>query len=242
MKLLKGAEMMKALRAVTVMSLERNRVAASQKASFQSCGSGSSSSSADHHVDHRDLMDGGASICSVGDVGLDEFEGDSECSIDNECDEYYDTASVAGSIGDINHNIYRGSSSSRGGVKVLRLSIAEKKKLKKKGMSPQEIREVIVMRSKTAASTNANDEDGLGRSSSSSSSRSLKRSRGGEGLKDASSTSSNSFGHSMSVGLSDQFRDARHYMSYGDEDVHASFAEESMQPQSGLRSSESISK
>ena len=238
---------MKALRAVTIMSLERNRVTASQKTSFQSCGSGSSSSSADHHVDHHDLMDGGASICSVGDVGLDEFEGDSECSIDNECDEYYDTASVAGSVGDINHNsIYRGNSSSSrggGGVKVLRLSIAEKKKLKKKGMSPQEIREVVVMRSKTAATTtNAKDEDGLGRSSSSSSSGSLKRSRGGEGHKDGSSTSSSSFGHSMSVGLSDQFRDAKHYMSYGDEDVHASFAEESMQPQSGLRSSESISK
>lgn len=247
MKLVKGAEMMKALRAVTVMSLERNRVAASQKASFQSCGSGSSSSSADHHVDHHDLMDGGASICSVGDVGLDEFEGDSECSIDNECDEYYDTASVAGSVGDINHNsIYRGNSSSSrggGGVKVLRLSIAEKKKLKKKGMSPQEIRQVVIMRSKTATTTtNAKDEDGLGRSSSSSSSGSLKRSRGGEGHKDGSSTSSSSFGHSMSVGLSDQFRDAKHYMSYGDEDVHASFAEESMQPQSGLRSSESISK
>jgi len=219
MKLVKGAEMMKALRAVTAMSLERNRQAV-KKASNRN------SSNADDHVNQDDQLDGGASICSAGDGALDEFDGDSDCSIDNECDEYYDSSSVVGSI-DMDYHINSNNSSSRGsrGSGKVRLSIAEKKKLKKKGVSHQEMREMVTMRSKTAV-------DGMEQSNTS---HSLKRSRsGGE-------EGSSSVGHSMSVGLSDQFRDTRHYMSYGDEDVHASFAEESMQPQSGLRSSESIS-
>jgi hypothetical protein len=117
----------------------------------------------------------------------------------------------------------------RGKGKV-RLSLTEKKKLKKKGLNQTEIRNISLRKSSASKSLAdsgvvvSNDFSGKAAST------------GG------SNTSAGQSNTTMSSGLNDTYKDTKHYMAYGDENATESFAEDSMQPQSNLRSSESMSK
>lgn len=234
-KLIKGAEMMKALREATAHSLERNRKAVAQQlAAARESGEtmdveGESGSEHDSEGDDSEGSDNEDEDNSddQDDDHSDADEDDSDVDLP-EVDEYdvddaasmvsFTTAksgpsrrqSIAAGAGQVNHQQ----------ASKVRLSITEKKKLKKQGLTQTQIRDIALR--KTAS------EKALASA--------------GAVVNTESDTKKSGAGGAMSAGLSDKYRDNKHYMAYGDEDATQSFAEESMQPQSGLRTSESMSK
>lgn len=216
-KLMKGTEMMKALREATHASLERNRkvVAQAQAAAKESGGQGQVAE------DDSDMDEDEPSDNDDDDESADEGDSDAGSEEDGpEVDEYdvddemsFTTAKTSGLLSRRQSLApLRSSAPSK-----VRMSLTEKKKLKKKGLSQAEIREVALRKT-------ANDK--------------ALASAGAVVSSDAAAKG----GGAMSEGLSDIYRDNKHYMAYGDEDAHQSFAEESNQPQSNLRTSESMSK
>jgi hypothetical protein len=245
-KLVKGAEMMKALRQSTHSSLERNRVAVAQQlATAREQGLSRSNNQDDERDDEEeessnvedsdgDNSDDQSGAPSDEDDDDDSYEGDEVDEYDVDADDSFVTARTGPTTGALSRRqgladalqqpINRGAAPSK-----VRLSITEKKKLKKKGLSQEEIRAVA---QRKAAAEQAMEESGMEVTE-----------EGSVGHKRAAkSTAAAGLAGSMSAGLSDAFRDKKHYMAYGDEDANQSFAEESMQPQSHLRTSESMSK
>ena len=106
--------------------------------------------------------------------------------------------------------------------KVPRLSIAERKKLKKSGLTQAEIAEVAARRAEQhrhiKASTNS----------------------GGMGVGDAENYEAGGFSSMSSAARPGQFIDTKHYMTYGTEDEARNFAEASLQPQSGLKTADAL--
>lgn len=253
-KLAKGAEMMKALREATHASLERNRVAVAQQLAAAKL-QGKTGEGEDRQDDQSEDQDDGSE-------GSDsDSDGDGNSSADSDEDEDEDSAEDTGSDDDEGYpevdeyseaeaegdlSFVTARSGPHGGAvsrrpsaaaellksativnraaapSKVRLSMTEKKKLKKKGLSQEEIRAVALRK---AAAEHAQEASGLDVTDDSAPQKKHKNKAGG----------------AMPAGLSDVFRDRKHYMAYGDEDAAQSFAEESMQPQSHLRSSESMS-
>lgn len=93
-----------------------------------------------------------------------------------------------------------------------RLSIAERRKLKKKGMSNAQIQEYAIQKMQM--------------------------------LTDMTMESKGSRNDTSEINKieASKFRDPKYFMTYGTEDARASYAEESLQPKSGLRSNETQSK
>jgi hypothetical protein len=110
-----------------------------------------------------------------------------------------------------------------------RLSIAERKKLKKKGMNAAQIREVA---ERKAATKQMLLEHGVANTKKGSSRKGVD----GEGMGLLESLEI-----SGSVAPS-HFKDEKFFMSYGNEDAKSRFADDMMQPQSGLKSQETQSK
>ena len=110
-------------------------------------------------------------------------------------------------------------------LKVPRLSIAERKKLKKSGLSQAEIAEVAARRAEQhrhiKASTSTNSGGGMG---------------GG----DADDYEAGFSSSSSSGSRAGRFIDTKHYMTYGTEDEARNFAEASLQPQSGLKTADAL--
>lgn len=194
----KGIEMMRALRQVTVGALERNRVSGRRDAQDENEGVGESSGS------DGDSGDESGNESASGDEGGEEEENEGAGE-----DEFYaDDGSVAGSI-----DLGRASGGRAANMHVIsaegnknRLSIGEKRKLKRKGLSAADIAAVAARKALSGklSSSSMHVVDTAAASSS----------RESGGWKD------------------------KHYMAYGTEDVKANFTEDSMQPLSGLRSSE----
>ena len=226
-KLMKGTEMMKALREATHASLERNRKTVAQaQAAAREAGEEGGAGDDDSDINDEDHSEGSDEDNNSDD---DQDDEDNDNEDGDEVDEYdvddemsFTTARSSG-LGLVSRRQSLAAARSAAPSKV-RLSITEKKKLKKKGLSQTEIREIAlrkVANDKALANTGAvvsNADSASG-----------------------SNANSKSTGGAMSQGLSDTYRD-KHYMAYGDEDATQSFAEEMLQPQSNLRSSESMSK
>ncbi len=121
-----------------------------------------------------------------------------------EQDEFFDEEGSVGGASATRERA-RPAGNMHSGEKKTRLSIGEKRKLLRKGLSAEDIAEVVARR--------ALSEKLVG-----SSMNVVESSAGGEGGSDA-------------------WKD-KYYMAYGNEDVKANFTEDSMQPNSGLRSSE----
>lgn len=220
-KLMKGTEMMKALREATVGSLERNRKAAAQaQAAAREAGEGDEGSDdEDAESDEEEDSDGDDHhAMDVGDDGEDAEEGDEVDEYDVDDEMSFTTARTSG-FGLASRRQSMAAARSAAPSKV-RLSITEKKKLKKKGLSQSEIRD-IALRKK------ANDK--------------ALASAGAVVSNADSKADAKAVGGAMSQGLDNTYKD-KHYMAYGDEDATQSFAEEMLQPQSNLRTSESLSK
>jgi hypothetical protein len=234
-KLVKGAEMMKALREATHASLERNRVAVAQQQAAAKQQGGDVAEDSDEDAegseDEEDEEDEDQEFGSDSDEsasGSDDDDQEEDSDEDDDVDEYEMDADVSFTTA-LSGPARRQSAGTAlreaaidrtASAPKVRMSITEKKKLKKKGLTQTEIREVALRK---LASEKALLESGME-------------------VTDATSREKKSSGGAMSTGLSDAFRDRKHYMAYGDEDATQSFAEESMQPKSHLRSSESMSK
>eukprot|EP01034_Spumella_vulgaris_P022841 gene22841-29015_t len=199
-KLTKGIEMMKAFRQTTVNALERNRVSARREPGSDdekeedddAHSDASDNSDADSHDDDED--EGG------------EGEGN---------DEFFDADSVGEAERVKAGNMHTNSKDDK-----TRLSIGEKRKMKRKGMTNADIAEMIARRAlseKLSGDSMLIVQSGQGREKNNLVSRDMS----GEAQS------------STSGGWKD-----KHYMAYGNEDIKANFTEDSMQPNSGLRSSE----
>ena len=257
-KLIKGTEMMKALRDANFSSLERNRVVvAAQQAALRAQGIGpelAANRAAAEEEEEEGSVEGSDAEDDREEEGSEDSEEEEDSDAEDseqddnsdeeeeEVDEYdldddmsFTTArtgptlggsarrqSAASALREAQGQQQTGQMIDRTAVPAkVRMSITEKKKLKKKGLSQEEIRDVAL---KKAAAEKA-----------------LQRSGTVISNPDSRNTSSVA-GSGMSAGLNDTYKDRKHYMAYGDEDATQSFAEESMQPQSNLRNSESMSK
>eukprot|EP01036_Dinobryon_divergens_P022559 gene22559-30824_t len=192
-KLDKGVEMMKALRNVTSHALERNRKSVTVL---------ESDLNGQKDKDNDDV-DEYSTIDEDGEEGEDRMDVDERHLVHD--------SSVGDNGFDDDASLFTTTSvvvrSGKG-----RISLTEKRRLKKRGLRGPDIQKIAIEKAKAKAEANT----------------------GTEGVVYVSSSSS-ATGSSASA----SFRDTKHYMAYGNENEQASFAEDSMQPQSGLRSSES---
>lgn len=199
----KGVEMMKALRRVTASALERNKP---NKKQTDEMDAGEDGGGAESHKENESLS---LDNMGGGDSGeWDDFEiGDS--------DEFVGTDDRAGGSAKRKASDMVSEDAESEGTKKVRLSISERKKLKKQGLSAAEIREVslrkaatdAIVANSTKAKINSLLEDELWGSKSS----------------------------------HEAFKDKRFYMDYGTENEHANYEEEALQPKAGLRSAEAAS-
>ena len=203
-----GVEIMQALRRVAAPALERNK----QKLvrDFNSSNSGS------HMGPEAPEEDGG------GDAGRDESQWeDTDTGDEDEPDQHLSSDEF----------LDDGASVTSTGSLVLlekpRLSIAQRKKMKRQGLSSNAVGELVARRAATDRFVSSNVLDGGSSSSSSSSS---------SAAAAAMSCPAGAFPSAAA------FKDNRYYMSYGNEDERASFSEHYMQPMSGLRTAEAQSK
>ena len=195
-----GVEVMKAFRKATASALERNKVRLR-------VGSGGGLA-APGRVEEED--DG--SICEAGEgpVGDDEEE-ENGVGMTDEFGDIDDSFSDGG--GSVSSTVPDGEKP--------RLSIAERKKLKRKGVSLGDMRKIAVQRAATDRLIADCDE------AADNNSRGNKRKRGGgmgvlEELE-------------ITGGAGSAFKDSKFFMSYSNDDDKSRFADDLLQPQSGLR-------
>jgi ATP-dependent RNA helicase DDX54/DBP10 len=192
-----GVEVMRAFRKATASALERNKVKL------------------------RDSS--GALVAGRGGAGEPEEEDDAsmaEAPMGDDDDEGMGMRDEFGDIDDSFSDV--GSVTVGSAAEKPRLSIAERKKLKRKGVSTGEMRKIAVQKAATDRLVADCDEaagDNNGRGN--------KRKRGGgmgvlEELE-------------ITGGMGSCFKDSKFFMSYGNDDDKSRFADDLLQPQSGLR-------
>jgi ATP-dependent RNA helicase DDX54/DBP10 len=190
-KLTSQVQMMKALRDANNMHLERNRVRGDAKRKRE-------------EEDEEEEEEGEGDEEEDGEGG--SGENDDEDDDDDEKDEDED-----------NGSLFDAPSIAPPQQPPPRVSMAERRKLKKQGLSSQEVQARVAELKKRGLDEGSDDASYFGSSD-------VAVSHGG-------------VGGGMSSGI-DGFKDRRFYMSYGTEDERANFSEEAMQPKAGLRDGE----
>lgn len=200
-----GVEVMKAFRKVTAPSLERNKIkireliaknkaekdAARKLLEEEGVGEGGIKLSSSSAWNRDvDMMDDGGDDFGIGDTDSIIGDGASVCS--------YNTQST----------------------EKPRLNIAEKKKMKKQGMTNDQMRKLAMRRAVSSKAITTND----------------------RGVNDNGMNIGVLEGLEMDGGAGSSFKDSKFFMNYGNEDEQQRMQEDLMQPQSGLRDLELQSK